>query len=878
MRTPKNFGGLLLGISVLPALLVMPALAEISITADTNLNEKYSDGIINETLSSTTGLAGKFSTPIIKIAAASGMGVKVSGENSRLELGADTENVTNDISISAQRNFAVSVKENSSIVIGSDKTQNLEIITQSSKSALNVNNSKADLTAKNININGKYRAVYAVSGSQVNVNGDDITLSAKTNNAVVALDDKTKININGKNINISTDTNEPYAAVHAGEGGAIAITGENINITGKQYAVGAMSKGHLDIIGNTTLSARSAILARGDSEININKDRANTVKIDGDISFDYSKPTSGDKIDANVNVYLSGAESYWNGNTVTMYTGVPETDGHLIVTHMNLELTDGAVWNAAKIADDRGEDNGRYYIPLNKLNVDGGTVNIADTERGITIDQADISDAAFNGPSVTITNALNVNGGVNKFDSNICGDAATVNIANGATLDMGAANIDVDTINLDGTLITTLSDTDSDARLNANSFTGAGKLSLIAKSEGQYKVFGNAVFGGDKTVDINSVLYNMNWQNDGATVKLDMKTAQDIAADNGLSADASQTVMNVVGAESDTLNDFGLLIQERLATGDIASVEHAHKAINPADTSVVQSVASTVQSTVAKLAANRMTLPALVGRSGGDVDLTAGSVWAQGLFNKSKKNGEFSGYTRGIAAGIDGTVGRVFTLGAGYAFNHSDLDLNSRDTEIDSNTVFVYGQYKPSAWYANATLNYTMSDYEESGRALGVAIASDYKINAFGGQVMTGYDFANGLTPEAGVRYLHINGDTYTNSLGIKNKIDDADYLTAILGGKYVKSFAISDVLILKPELRLAAKYDLMSDEYDAAVAMPGINSYSVHADRLNRLGGEAGLGLTMSYKDIDLFVTYDIEVRKDYTSQIGMVRAKYNF
>lgn len=496
------------------------------------------------------------------------------------------------------------------------------------------------------------------------------------------------------------------------------------------------------------------------------------------------------------------------------------------------------------------------------------TFNGTNTFTGNT---AEVGADIFNNGQLTIAD------GTTTIDGGIAGNGV-LGIADGATLNIGDATVEQKSIALDGNMIANLSDRGDKAIVTADEFTGNGKMSLIAKGEGEYKVFGGAAFAGEKEIDVNSVLYHLDWENDGTTVKLGLKSVQDIAGDNGLSSAASQTVMNIVSATSEKLNDFGLLVQEHLSNGDVAAVEKAHKVINPAEASAVQSVTSHIQGTVTKLAANRMSVPTFTGRSGGDMDVTAGGVWAQGLFNKSKKNGEFNGYTRGVAAGIDGTINRAFTIGAGYAFNHSDMDLDSRDTEIDSNTIFVYGQYKPSAWYANATLNYTMSDYEESGSALGVAVKSDYKINAFGGQVMTGYDFANGLTPEMGVRYLHVGGDTYTNSLGIKNKIDDADYLTAILGGKYAKVFAVSRELSVRPEVRLAAKYDMLSDEYDTAVAMPGINSYSVRGDRLNRFGGEAGLGVTMSYKDVDLSLTYDIEVRKDYTSQTGMVKARYNF
>ena len=709
-----------------------------------------------------------------------------------------------------------------------------------------------------------------------------VTLTQEAKDDVVRAMKGGKIYINADEVNITSAKdglwaqNSTQTETDKSKIAEIDIKAGNLTIKADDLAIVAMSQGIVNIDANATIEGRNAILARGYAQVTINASGDKTVKMNGDIDFDYNKPTSGTSVDATVDVTLNGEESVWNGNTVVSYDAKPD-DSKLVVSNATLKLQNGATWNATQIEDNKGESEGSYYTALNNLKVDKGTVNILDTDRGITIDEGTIANAIFTGGTLNVNDTLTVTGGENVFAGDIRGEDAMVDIQDGATLNIGDASINVDTVKLDGNMIANLSDRGDKAIVTADEFKGNGKMSLIAKGEGEYKVFGGAAFAGEK--EINSVLYHLDWKNDGKTVKLGMKSVQDIAADNNLTSNTSQTVLNLIMADSDKLNDFGLLIQEHLSNRDVAAVEKAHKVINPAEVSAVQSVTSNIQGTVTKLAANRMSVPTITtGHSGGDVDLTAGGVWAQGLFNKSKKNGEFNGYTRGVAAGIDGTINRAFTIGAGYAFNHSDMDLDSRDTEIDSNTIFVYGQYKPSAWYANATLNYTMSDYEESGSALGLAVKSDYKINAFGGQVMTGYDFANGLTPEMGVRYLHVGGDTYTNSLGIKNKIDDADYLTAILGGKYAKVFEVSRELSVRPEVRLAAKYDMLSDEYDTAVAMPGINSYSVRSDSLNRFGGEAGLGVTMSYKDVDLSLTYDIEVRKDYTSQTGMVKARYNF
>ena len=63
-----------------------------------------------------------------------------------------------------------------------------------------------------------------------------------------------------------------------------------------------------------------------------------------------------------------------------------------------------------------------------------------------------------------------------------------------------------------------------------------------------------------------------------------------------------------------------------------------------------------------------------------------------------------------------------------------------------------------------------------------------------------------------------------------------------------------------------------------AIVTIPGIDSYAIDGSRLSRIGGEFGGGLVLRYGDFSLSLNYDIEVREDYTSQTGRVRARLVF
>lgn len=474
--------------------------------------------------------------------------------------------------------------------------------------------------------------------------------------------------------------------------------------------------------------------------------------------------------------------------------------------------------------------------------------------------------------------ALTVAGGTTTIDGGITGNG-TLTVADGATLNIGTATVDQGTLYLDGTVGLTIVDANNYGKLLANTYADdatTGRVSLTVATTGTYKIFNEGV---NYTIVDAGAIYDVA-QDDLGTgqVIISTKSVDKIAADTGLTDTAANTVAGLANSNNELANIASLNVQQALRDGDVDYVETETAKANPIDKPVVQSVAQSVQGAVMSLAANRMAGVPMAGRSGGDWSNADYGIWAQGMFNRSKFNGQFNGYTRGVAAGFDAQIAKQYTIGLGYAFGHSDVHANGgRNTEIDSNSVFAYAQYKPSNWYINGALNYTLSQYDEAVDAFGLHLTSDYDTNAFGAQVMTGYSFASGMTPEAGVRYLHVSQDSYNNGLTHVDS-DDTDFLTGVAGLKY--RFAIENGAAINwfPELRAAATYDFVSDRAMSTVTMPGAAAYVVDGDRLSRFGGEFGIGLTAEYNGLEISLTYDLDLHQDYTSQTGMAKFRYEF
>lgn len=514
-----------------------------------------------------------------------------------------------------------------------------------------------------------------------------------------------------------------------------------------------------------------------------------------------------------------------------------------------------------------GESGGAIY------NATGGAVSLAgkNTFTG--------NMAGGVGNDIHNLGKLAVTGGTTTIDGGITGDGA-LTIADGATLNIGTTTVQQKELTLDGTVGATIIDANNYGKLLAETYNGNGQVSLNVATTGTYNIFGENA--NEYTVVDAGAIYDVTKGDNGA-ITIATKKVEEIATETGLTDTAANTVAALANSDSELVNIASLNAQQALRNGDTDYIETESAKANPVDKPVVQSVAQSVQGAVMTLAANRMAgapTAGTMGRSGGDWSNVARGIWAQGMFNRSKYNGQFNGYTRGVSAGFDALIDKQYTIGLGYAFGHSDVHANGgRNTEIDSNSIFAYAQYKPSEWFVNAALNYTMSKYKETEDNVfgALRLKSDHDTDAFGGQVMTGYDFASGLTPEIGLRYLHVTQDGYNNGLAHVSS-DDTDFLTGIAGMKYRFAIENDSVINWFPELRAAATYDFVSDRAMSTVTMPGAASYVVDGDRLSRFGGEFGIGLTAEYKGLEISLVYDLDLHKDYTSQTGMAKFRYEF
>ena len=149
-------------------------------------------------------------------------------------------------------------------------------------------------------------------------------------------------------------------------GAALEINTDKTVIKSNGIGLSAYSNGTLKVNGDLEVDAVKAVSARGYSKIEINSDKQHTVKLNGDVEFNFSKGSnSNTSIQADVTINLSNADSYLTGNIVK--SGDLEdvdTASKKDVTGMTLGLANDAQWTT---------DADSF---VNKLNLDGGVINI----------------------------------------------------------------------------------------------------------------------------------------------------------------------------------------------------------------------------------------------------------------------------------------------------------------------------------------------------------------------------------------------------------------------------------------------------------------------------------------------------------------------
>ena len=472
----------------------------------------------------------------------------------------------------------------------------------------------------------------------------------------------------------------------------------------------------------------------------------------------------------------------------------------------------------------------------------------------------------------------------NNTIKNVINSTGTVDFNGDVTLDKGIAGDGTITFADGAALNATLQTTFIEAF--AVNFAGHNTLNLTVANglaNADYDFIDADTLNGVNNVTIaDNAIYNLALTDEGK-ISVGVKSAQQIiqTIDVPVAAQEAETLTAVIstnGNGTGVANAIADRIAASMQGGNAAAAVQAVKELAPTTSQQVVGVAQGVNNMLSSVTGGRMA--AVSGRAGGDAFI-GGSLWAQALANHTKQSetSESSGFeanSAGVAMGIDGKANDALTIGFGYGFTSTDADSVGRNVDVDGHNFFVYGSYQPSAFYIDTMLSYGISEYTEKKAPMGIAMTAKYHVHTFAANMTAGYGFNNGITPEGGLRYMAVSQETYND--GAQNiSSDNSNVLTAVLGAKYEHDLQVENYKI-KPNLRLAATYDLVSDNSKANIDIIGGGNYQIVGKRLSRLGGEIGAGVTTTTGKWDLSLEYNGGFRKDYQSHTGLIKAQYNF
>ena len=242
---------------------------------------------------------------------------------------------------------------------------------------------------------------------------------------------------------------------------SVKLQADKIDITAVQYGLIAFSNSKLDVDGDLTVNAPIVLGVRGVSTVNINEDGTHKTVLNGDISFETPNSpedaqNSGKKINANVNLDLTGKDSSWTGRAYQEYkvngeykqlVDLAVEPYHGNVTGFKVNVSDGASWNMTGdsfVNDVTVGENSAVNVKedtqlanLQNVNLDGGNINLEGSGQQINVVDKLSGEGQITTNSldnhVTIgedkTSNLTVNGTKEVTDAIASGKASLQNLA-----------------------------------------------------------------------------------------------------------------------------------------------------------------------------------------------------------------------------------------------------------------------------------------------------------------------------------------------------------------------------------------------------------------------------------------------------------------
>ena len=331
------------------------------------------------------------------------------------------------IEISGSQNAVLN--KSGTVVVGSESTQSVGLTSSDAESAA-LETSGGGVTtiqADAVEVNAADAGISAIEGT-INIEAEK-TLSVVTTGGY-------GIHVQG-NDEAQDEERSAFVNIKAGHTEVTAANGA---------ALLAFSNGELNVDGDLTVNASTAIEARGNATVNINRTGADTVVMTGDIVFATPGPAeeSGSLLNAVVNLNLTGKGSSWTGNAAKLAPNSVRPEDQTI-TGFNMTLADGAAWNATAIdlSLPEGAAATAEQEKVTNLTLSGGVITLADASASAKIGTLSGTGGTVNAAVVEANGTLS-SAKVSIDAVSVAGaaPALTVNYTGITSDDLTAENVD----------------------------------------------------------------------------------------------------------------------------------------------------------------------------------------------------------------------------------------------------------------------------------------------------------------------------------------------------------------------------------------------------------------------------------------------------
>ena len=776
--------------------------------------------------------------------------------------------------------------------------------------------------------------VKQLSGGGISIKSDTITIYTEgkkwtygiyAQNCSTENDDKlANIDIDAENIYIDSKSGE--------DGGGAAIV--------------AMSQGIINIAGNLYVNTRQgnthAIIARGDASVTINQDGANTVQMNGDIDFNYDGSTSGTKVDANIDITLSGTDSWWHGNTLSSWDNRPSDPSKLTVSEMTLAVKDGATWTPTAISD----SDSQKYTALNKLTLDDG---IVDVKEGVEVEIEKISGSGTIanagtmslgttgtgelGGTIDNTGTMNITGAVTlaQGSSYTQSGAGSLTVKEGATLaNNGAMTINGGSLTVKGTASFA---NDSLLAVNGNALTGnnaaitvdGGTLTVGDKARLRIDNAQNGqrvkiVDGSNSTwkeIEAGTDLLTPEMGQDGnVTFKRD-KDASDVFT--GMDGNTAAMLNSLIdkGLNDADSNQMGVRFLSRtvekayLGSDKKAAAESIESATRIAFAGAAPQMTKMASDAATNAVVNRLGFANPVDgaqaiNSEGkivDRDTTGFALWIAPLWQSRNGWGleagnmdyGFNGNLGGVSLGADYTfenairAGITFNIGGGYA-ESSGGDLSSTENRMNFWGLGAYAGWNYENFGVMADVSYTstwndLKQDVDSRMGMG-DLEADVQATAISAGLRAEYllqTSAMDIIPHIGVRYMSLNTwgydvDTHGGTV-LEGDSLHQDIWTFPIGVTFSKDIALDSGWNFKPSLDFSVIPAAGDIKAKHDVHFTGLpGTYEVETQMMDYLTWQGGVGLELANDNMSIGVNYTLQAGQHTTGHGVFGSFRYEF